>query len=41
MDIIPNGNNPEWKQSRMETIRMEKIPNGNNPKAHHPEWTQP
>ena len=29
MDITPNGHNPEWAQSRIDTI-----PNG-----HHTEWT--
>ena len=43
-DTIPNGNHPEWIQSRVDTIpnghhpewiqsRMDTIPNG-----HHPEW---
>ena len=43
---VPNGHDPEWTQSRMDTIpngrnpewtpsRMDTIPNG-----HNPEWTQ-
>ena len=43
---LPNGHDPEWTRSRINTIpnghdpestpsRMDTIPNG-----HHPEWTQ-